>query len=219
MPRPSPRKRPPWCAAAEPQAGGVRQAGFTLIELLAVVVILGLLATLVVPSLGRLSGRAVRNEADALADAVEFARQRAIMTGRQHQITIDLDDGFYQVEWLVPDPVPTRTPAPAQGNEQGVTAESEPVDLEAPPEVNQDFEPVPGPFGRGHQLADDVWVLEVSLPEVKKEKGAINLTIEPDGTTDPARIRLGDPDGREAWVIEIEPLADAVRVLPDDGAG
>jgi prepilin-type N-terminal cleavage/methylation domain-containing protein len=210
MPGPSPRERPP--AATEPA-----RRGFTLIELLAVVLILGLLATLVVPSLGRLSGRAVRSEADALADAVEFARQRAIMTGRQHQITIDLDDGFYQMEWLVPDPVPTPAPA-AQESESGATAESEPVDLEAPPGVNQDFEPVPGPFGRGHQLADGVWMLDVSVPGVmRKEEGAINLTIEPDGTTDPAWIRLGDPDGREAWVVEIQPLADAVRVLPDDG--
>jgi len=90
-----------------------RRAGFTLIEILAVVAILGLTAAMVVPNLGMLGQRALRDQARELAAQIELGRQRAIMTGTPHRLLIDLDVASFHLEWL--------------------TTEAEALGLEAPP--------------------------------------------------------------------------------------
>jgi len=101
MPRPprsrvSIRRARPGCPGADARAG----AGFTLIELMAVIAILGMVFAIGAPRLASSSWRALRDEAESIAASLEFARQRAIMTGTPHRLLVDLGEGGYRVEWL-----------------------------------------------------------------------------------------------------------------------
>ena len=59
--------------------------------MLAVVAMFGLIAAMVMPNIDLGGSRMVRSEAQDLATAIEFARQRAVMTGRTHQIVIEIE--------------------------------------------------------------------------------------------------------------------------------
>jgi prepilin-type N-terminal cleavage/methylation domain-containing protein len=175
--------------------------GWTLIELLAVVAIIALIASMVVPTLRISSGRDVRREAVQLGDAFEFARERAILTGRPHRVVLDLTGGRDWVEWAPP---PQSAP-PADPKE---------VPLEPPPGASGQlqFQPVPAALGRAHTLPDDVAIQAVALPDTTLDHGTLALQLDPDGSADPAVITLVDADGHHPVTLEVQPLADTVRV-------
>jgi len=192
--------------------GEARRAasGFTLIEMLAVVLMFGLIAALVMPNIDLGGSRAVRDEANDLASAVEFARQRAVMTGRTHQVVIEIDRGEHWIEWAAP---PEDEPAPEA--DADVPARERKLDLVPPPLQTDDAElvPVPGEFGRVHAVDDKVAILGVERGNEVVDRGRYELRVGPDGAAEPASILVGDTDGGHALRIEVEPLADAALVV------
>ncbi len=178
----------------------MRARGFTLIELLAVVLIFGLVAALLGPPLGLQRDRAVRDAAEALAASCELARQRAVMTGRDHRLVLDLDRGMHRVEWR----------PPASEEEPAAPDPDAPLPLSAPPAVAGDFEPIPGGAGRATRLQGGAALLEVELPDGAVQRGAVEILFDPSGTADPARVWVGDEDGIAHFELEVRPLADAV---------
>jgi prepilin-type N-terminal cleavage/methylation domain-containing protein len=184
------------------------RAGFTLIELLAVVALFALVAALVLPTFDVGSGRAVRREAERLGDAVEFARQRAIMTGRPHLVVLDFEGERHWVEWAPPPSELVDVPvAPAAGRPA--------LELVPPPAASGalEFVPVPGALGRPHPLEDEVVLAEVALAGGALASGEVTLLLGPDGSADPAVIVLSDPEGRRAVHVEMQALADAVVIV------
>jgi prepilin-type N-terminal cleavage/methylation domain-containing protein len=186
-----------------------RRRGFTLIELLAVVATFALIAAMVVPNLNLGGSRAVRNAGADLATAIEYARERAIMTGRTHAVVIDIEQGAHWIEWTAPpDPAstPNGGPPPEDGDRKLALV---------PPALEGDGELVPlfGNFGRPHLLEDPVVILGVEIDGGLADSGEVVLRIEGDGATDPATILLGDADGESVVRVEVEPLADAVAVV------
>ena len=75
-----------------------RHRGFTLLEMLAVLLLIGLIASLVLPNLGALSEQALRSEAQRLQAELERTRERALVTGIRHQLVIDLGGSLSGVE-------------------------------------------------------------------------------------------------------------------------
>ena len=183
-------------------------AGFTLIEMLAVVMMFGLIAAMVLPNIDLGGSRVARGEAQDLAAAIEFARQRAVMTGRTHQVVIEVERGQHWVEWAAPpDPEIATVSADAE-----VPGEKK-LDLVPPPLETEEFVPIPGELGRVHTASDKVAILGVELDGGFADRGRIELRITPDGVAEPASIQVGDADGSNAVRVEVEPLADAVRVV------
>lgn len=178
------------------------RAGFTLIELMAVVTVMGLVAALVYPQLSWSRDRAVRGEAEALSDVLEYARQRAIVTGRVHRVRLDLGASRHRLEWLPPrfDEDPDAGP--------------EDLALSPPVRPERDFEPVPNRAGRGHVTRRGVLLLEVE-GEAGELDGEVTLRFEPDGRADPARIWLGDDAGENRYLVELEEFAEGVAVYHD----
>jgi prepilin-type N-terminal cleavage/methylation domain-containing protein len=201
-------------APPRPAPGRGRRArrngrGWTLIELLAVVAMFALIAGMVLPNLRFGGDRAVRHAAERLGDAIEFARQRAIMTGREHRVVMDLDAGRYHVEWAPPpDPESEETATPP------APAGSRHVDLEPPPAASGvlEFEPVPGSFGRVQPLGRDVVFFDVVFPDSIVNTGAVELALGPDGATDPATVTLADPDDEARYEVDVQALADVVHI-------
>ena len=184
-------------------------AGFTLIEMLAVVAIFGLIAAMVLPNLDLGGSRIVRGEAQDLATAIEFARQRAVMTGRTHQVVIEIERGEHWVEWDAPqesenEAVPADDATPGERK----------LDFVPPIRLGGgEFVPIPGEIGRVHRADDKTAILGVELSGGLTDQGRVVVPITPDGTAESATILIGDTDGGNALRVEVEPLADAVRIV------
>ena len=180
--------------------------------MLAVVAIFGLIAAMVLPNIDLGGSRVVKAEADDMAAAIEFARQRAVMTGRTHQVVIEIDRGEHWVEWAPPTDTVNETAteaAAAPGERQ--------LDL-VPPILlgGEEFVPIPGEMGRVHRADDATAILGFEVSREVAAQRLVDLRISPYGSTEAAAILLGDADGGNALRIEIEPLADAVRVVHAD---
>jgi type II secretory pathway pseudopilin PulG len=180
--------------------------------MLAVVAIFGLIAAMVLPNIDLGGSRIVRAEADDLAAAIEFARQRAVMTGRTHQVVIEIGRGEHWVEWAAP-PEPV---SEAAGDDDAAPGERQ-LDF-VPPTLlgGEEFVPIDGEIGRVHRADDKTAILGIGFSGEVVDQGRVELRITPDGAADAATILIGDTDGSNALRIEVEPLADAVRVVHAD---
>jgi len=92
-----------------------RDAAFTLIELALVLLIIGILAGVAIPSLSRLGQAHIDAEADRLAAMISYLHDEAALRGRTYRLTLDLDEPGYAVE--VADPASGKFVSPR--SEQG----------------------------------------------------------------------------------------------------
>jgi type II secretory pathway pseudopilin PulG len=173
--------------------------------MLAVIALFAMIAAMVVPGLDLGGSRDVRNAAADLAAAVEFARQRAVMTGRTHVVQVDVDASTHWVEWAAPRE-PQAAPAAAEGDERV-------LDLVPPPLELEELVPVAGEFGRPRSVERGVVIVGVELAEGIAETGGVGIRIEGDGYSDAAAILVATEDGDYPLRVEIEPLADVVQVV------
>ena len=201
------RRRP---QAGAPRSAGcawpARNAGFSLIELMAVITLQAVVTAMVMPQLRWNRARGVRAEAEALADLLEAARSRAVVTGRAHRVRLDFAESSRRLEWRPPvEPEPQE---PAQGRER--------VDLEPPRSVESEFEPVPGATGNRVETRRGVWLLDLDSAAARELGDVVSLQFGPEGNADAARIVLGDDDGGTRWVVEIYEFAEDVDVYAED---
>jgi len=82
-----------------------KRRGFTLIEILAVVLIIGLAMSFLLPNLDATRSSRLRQRASDIASRIELARERSIVTGVPHRVLIDLGAGGYRVDWFVTEDV------------------------------------------------------------------------------------------------------------------
>jgi prepilin-type N-terminal cleavage/methylation domain-containing protein len=185
-----------------------REAAFTLIEILAVVAILALVATFVMPNFGLLGTRALTHQAEQIANQLELARQRSVVTAIPHRLLIDLDAGAYRIEWQDPgpeDPEPAAPPSDPFGSEASV------LDLAPPTADVRPYAPLPGLFGRFTYLESSLVFGGVETPEGWIEGGEVFIGFDRDGTSEYAEIVLDHADGA-SLVLDVLPLVDAVRI-------
>lgn len=194
-----------------PPLAAPRARGFTLIEMLAVLALFALIAGLILPRFTVGGPGAVRREAEALGESIEFARQRAIMTARPHQVVMDLDRGQHWIEWAPPPPPETEA-VDARQTERA--AGSRKVDMTPPPAASGElrFEPVAG-FDRAHRLEDGVVLAAVAFPDTAFDSGLVSLEIGADGVCDPSVVSFTSDDGVYVFEVEVAALADAVQVV------
>jgi len=210
-------------------------AGFTLIELMAVIAILGMIFAIGAPRLGSSNWRALRDEAESIAASLEFARQRAIMSGTPHRLLIDLGEGGYRVEWLASqdeayaaitgqaiEPAaglplggdPLGAAGTGAGLDGGGGGRAAPVSLRPPPRAERDFHPIPNrQLGSFTWLEDALYFVGLESPSGWTEAGEVAIVFEADGTTDFSLLEIADVDDNHL-TLEIEPLLDRVRRRP-----
>jgi len=187
--------------------------GFTLLELLAVLLIGGLLMSFMLPNISALRSRILRHQAERIVAKADFGRQRAVVTGIPHRLVIDLDEDSYALEWMGSNEK-NKPDVKAGKSELPPFVETD-VSLNAPPQTERQFAPLPGLLGRTESLTDGVEFKEIETPGGWIDSDATFVTFERDGTASFTTIVLDDLDGREL-ILEIQPLADTVRIF-DEG--
>ena len=187
-----------------------QQSGFTLLELVAVVAIMGMMLYLVAPSIGVTQTAQLRAGAREMGAHLEFARQRAIMTGKPHRVLIEIEEGWYQLEWFVSD----REEDPRLGGA--------PSDLRGPIQMSprQDEVPsyrvVPGSEGRLTWIDETLDFAGVEVDDGWYDAGEFQVVFQGDGSSDAARIVLRADPEEAGLVLEVSPLLDAVRIYDED---
>jgi prepilin-type N-terminal cleavage/methylation domain-containing protein len=197
------------------------RGGFTLIEIVAVIAIMGMVFAIGIPRLNRSQLRGLHAEAETIAASLEFARQRAIMTGVRHRVLIDLEAGGYRVEWLVNE---VRAFAaindagaemnPQQGQFDGDTSNGlgePPIDFYPPTREERHYYPIPNrQLGAFTWLADSRYFVGLDCSSGWIEGGDVEISFDPDGTTEYSSLELADSDDNHV-TLEIEPILDIVR--------
>lgn len=187
-----------------------RAAAFTLIELLAVVAIVALISSFVLPNLGAVQDRTLRNQARLLASQLELARQRAVITGIPHRLLIDLEDGGYRLEWLRPEAQTESIEPLAEGPPEYDVRGGTPLPMAAPAQTRRAYQPVPGDFGRFLYLESDLSFAGLETPEGWIARGDAFVGFDRDGTAAYTEIAIQDASGRRI-TLDVMPLDDAVR--------
>ncbi len=167
--------------------------------------------SLILPNFGAMQQHNLRRAAERIVERVDFARQRAVMTGVPHRLTIDLDANSYVLEWQgghSDDERPRSKPTlDADGNLR--------VSLEPPPQVEQRYQALDGPVGETEYLGNGIEFAWIETPGGEIDFGEAFVGFEGDGSSSYTFIVLSEPGGREL-ALEILPLADAVRILDED---
>lgn len=77
-----------------------RSGGFTLLEIVLVVLILGILALVTAPVIGRVvGGMGIKTEALSLAEDIRYAQHKALGEGTNFQLALNKSTGTY---WVYP---------------------------------------------------------------------------------------------------------------------
>lgn len=179
--------------------------GFTLIEMMAVVLLGAIIVALAIPQFGILSNRKLDEASKLLRSKIEYTRQRAAITGKPHQLLIDIDNFSYRVEWEV------------EGGKTDFDVGLLDYDgrkrlLIAPPQEDYGFEPIPEKSGMVTKLVAPLIFHGIYTPEGWIEDGTFGLIFEYDGTTEPTTIVLSDGTDDNQRILEVLPLADFVRI-------
>jgi general secretion pathway protein H len=145
--------------------------GFTLLELVVVLALIGLIATLVAPRLGVLSGVALDTSARRLATRIRFLREEAALRGRWVRLSFDLREGSYAAAVLVPS------------------------------ETGARFVDDSSPLFRRVSLPDDLRLDVAGPNLSTTLDGQPAAIFSPDGFADPTVIYLDDRKGRAVSIV------------------
>lgn len=196
-------------------------SGFTLIEIIAVIAIMAMVFAIGIPRLSTSKLRGLRTEAESIAASLEFARQRAIMTGVPHRVLIDLEEGGYRIEWLIDED----GVAEALSDGGGDFADSDfdqnrgesdsdgrqLIDFYPPVRNELDFYPIPNrQLGSFTWLDDSRYFVGLDSSSGWIEGGEVEIVFDADGTTEYTLLEIADASDNHL-TLEIEPLLDRVR--------
>ena len=173
--------------------------------------IIGLLAAVALPNFGIRTGRVLDDESRRLAADLEFARQRAVMTGIPHRVSFDLETMAYWTEWFVTEGHALgeeAAPPPPETPEQ--TGAETPIEMSPPRAEEPAWRRLTGPAGNVMRIDSLVFIDGIETSQGYVDAGELQLHFERDGTTDPAWIVISDDDGRSV-TLAVAPLADTVR--------
>jgi len=194
-------------------------SGFTLIEIIAVIAIMGMVFAIGIPRLSTSKIRGLRTEAESIAASLEFARQRAIMTGVPHRVLIDLAEGGYRIEWLVDEDRAFQMTRDSEdefaGGESGLAGPDDSggqlIDFYPPVRDERDYYPIPSrQLGSFTWLADARYFVGLDSSSGWIESGDVEIVFDADGTTEYALLEIADASDNHL-TLEIEPLLDRVR--------
>ena len=192
---------------------------------MAVVVVIGLVMGLVVPNFAARRGAELEDSAGLVADALQIARERAIITGAAHRALLDLEVGTTRIDWHVDEsrafahlaqPGDPSVDSFGDDRNQELSAAG-PLSLSPPEKEERDYFPIPNRFGREEWLPENIFFVGANTPDGWIEDGTIQIVFQLDGSTDYAEIVMRD-NWENRVVLEIQPLLEVVRIRREEGS-
>jgi hypothetical protein len=182
---------------------------------------MGMVFAIGIPRLSTSKLRGLRTEAESIAASLEFARQRAIMTGIPHRLLVDLEEGGYRIEWLVDEDRAFEAIRDAdvdfaasdfdQDLDNPNSRGAHPIDFHPPVRDERDYYPIPNrQLGSFTWLDDSRYFVGLDSSSGWIEGGEIEIVFDADGTTEYLLLEIADASDHHL-TLEIEPLLDRVR--------
>jgi len=133
------------------------------------------------------------------------------MTGKPHRVLVEIDEGWYQLEWFATDQdedpsrgVPTNDP-------RG------PIAMSPPQAETPSYRVIPGTEGRLTWLDESLDFAGVEVDDGWYESGEFQVVFQGDGSSDAARIVVRAAGEEPGLILEVSPLLDAVRIFNEEG--
>jgi hypothetical protein len=185
----------------------------TLIELLLVIALLAMIATSVVPNLGRVFRVGVQASMRQFGSLVRYTYDQSILTGRIHRILLDLDTQRWEVQIANPGLLPLeKTEEQLRGRD---TPDDDEIKKRAA-ENEKAFKPVGGRLVAA--IPKGVRLVRVSSwrfggKDRPVDKGQVYIYAYPSGFVDDAQVVLAEEgkDQIQRFEINIEPLTGRIR--------
>ena len=175
--------------------------GFTFFEIVVVVLLIGLVASLALPSLDFGGQLKLRSAGREVAGELAYASQRAVATGHEHSWVVDLDEQAYRLEERV-DPEEDAWELPTH---EGLLSL-------APPEPSLEYQPVNNRTGGWRRLSDpDVELAELCVSGDCFTDGLGWISFTGDGAATPAELWLIDRDGYR-MLVRVMGFTGEIRV-------
>lgn len=205
------------------------RAAFTLIEIMAVVILLGIMASIALPALQTKTIHGLHTQADALVAVLELARTRAAMSGNTQRVHLQLNHveaenrnqdiaDLYFIEWVAPN-IENAMSNLEQKNDAATFARSRKDSVQLIPpshaSLEAEYRPIPGQFGRPQALEREVFIAAVETPDGIYAQGSLYIYFYSDGSADPLQIVLGNNAGHRLR-LEVQALADAIRITEEN---
>lgn len=163
----------------------MRRDGFTLLEIVVVVALIGLLMIALMPRIGGGMSRRLENAVDQIQAELRYAGQRAVVTGRLHRWTVDLDEQLYRIEVAV---------LPDEDDADVLPTHAELLHL-APPSDQVVYEAIADTTGRWRWLGEAGIVIDgIRIGDEEFDQGAVSVAFSGDGGADPAEVVLTDTE-------------------------
>jgi general secretion pathway protein H len=172
--------------------------GFTLIELLIVLVIVGLMAAMVSPTISRsLSSLTLKTAARKVAAALRYARSQAITKAEVYQAVFNLEGKQVTIS-----PVEDEGEQAEEGEKLQGEEEEQKSDEREKPKV--------------YTLPDEVKFLEVVAGEEEVFSGDATITFHPNGGSEGGQIIISDEEEKREYRILVNFLTGAVEIEEKD---
>ncbi|MEZ4816255.1 MAG: prepilin-type N-terminal cleavage/methylation domain-containing protein [Bdellovibrionota bacterium] len=199
--------------------------GLTLIEILMVLALLGLLLSVGLPKIDRITRANVRTGVRRLGALVKYCYDQSVLTGKLHRISFDLADGktaseqSWKLEMAVGDTLPEEQIKEDLTGSSSSSSESS----EGSPSAIQPF--VPAAEASKHYLPRGIQIVQVKSwrlgPNVALTQGPISVYCFPNGFVDDATIYLQEQGKPKSayFIVKTRSLTGRVDIEAEAASG
>ncbi len=189
------------------------RTGFTLLEMLLVIALVGLLFGAVLPRTTHLFRVSTQSSVRRFSALIRFAYDQAVLTGKVHRVSLDLDNATWSVEVSDSGELPEAQAALDDQTRPWGSKDSK--DKDSDPSKDTNYRKVDSSVVAS--IPSGVQIVEVRswrLPGGKAKKGKASLFAFPNGFVDESTVVLSEigKEDVERFEVTVVPLTGRTKI-------